>query len=352
MTEKPRLILDAHWRKIDELFSEADLLELGNYFQIIWAKDEPIPDDLLNESLKQASVLVAAEPRIDEMLLSTAVNLKCIIEVSGAFPSTIDYEACDRRNVQVLSCAPGFQQSVAEMSLGLAVGGARGLVDEHERFRRGNERWLNDNAASDFSLFGCHIGFIGYGSIARATHQLLKPFNAQVSAFDPWLSDAKATASNVNLKSLEDLMSGCRLVFVMASPTKNNYQMVNANLMSYLQDGSLLVVVSRAHLVDFDALVEATAQGRFRAAVDVFPVEPLARNHRARSNPHLILSPHRAAAVDKGRQLIGKMILHDMKNLTQGTSERLLQIAVAERIAEEAGVSDSAQVSSMALERG
>lgn len=352
MNVKPTLILDAHWRRLDELFSKQDFLKLQSQFNLIWARDEPIPAQILNEHLPQATVLIAAEPLVDEHVLSIATNLQCVIEVSGAFPSTIDYAACANRNIQVLSCAPGFQQSVAEMSLGMALAGARGLMDEHERFRQGKERWLNDNKDTDFSLFGCNIGFVGYGAIARATHRLLEPFNAQVFAYDPWLDDEQASAAGIGLKSLNELMSSCRLVFIMASPTKNNIQMINGPAMSQLQDGSVLVVVSRAHLVDFDALLEATQGGRFRAAVDVFPTEPLAMDHPARSNPHITLSPHRAAAVDKGRQLIGKMIVNDMKNLLEGRPERLLQIAVASRIAEVAGVSDSTDVSNMALERG
>lgn len=351
MTDKPTLILDAHWRQLDELFSVQDYQQLKNQFQIIWARNEPIPADVLNDHLPHATVLIACDPHVDEEVLSVATNLRCVIEVSGAFPSTIDYAACARHNVQVLSCAPGFQQSVAEMSLGMALAGARGLIDEHERFRQGNERWLNDNADTDFSLFGSTIGFVGYGSIARATHQLLKPFDASVFAYDPWLNEEHALAAGIELKTLVELVSQCRVVFVMASPTKNNFQMINGSLMSNLQDGALLIVVSRAHLVDFEALVDATQGGRFRAAVDVFPTEPLAADHPARSNPHLILSPHRAAAVDKGRQLIGKMIVNDTQNLLEGYPERLLQIADAERIAEVAGVSDSTQVSNMALER-
>ncbi|MFK7993946.1 MAG: NAD(P)-dependent oxidoreductase [Granulosicoccus sp.] len=352
MNDKPMLILDAHWRQINELFSAGDLQKLRELFDVIWARDEPIPADVLEESLPHATVLIAAEPHIDEQSLSVANNLKCVIEVSGAFPSTIDYAACVRHNVQVLSCAPGFQQSVAEMTLGMALAGARGLVDEHERFRHGKERWLNDNSDSDFSLFGCTIGFVGYGSIARATHRLLQPFGAEVFAYDPWLNVQQAAVCGIALKTLDDLMSSCRLVFVMASPSKNNYQMINATQLANLQDGALLVVVSRAHLVDFDAIVEATKTGRFRAAIDVFPTEPLAADHSARRNQHLILSPHRAAAVDKGRQLIGTMILHDMHNLLKAHPDRQLQIAEPARIAEFAGVGNSTQVSTMALERG
>ena len=44
-----------------------------------------------------------------------APQLQTIIGVSGAFPDTVDYVACEKHGVEVLSCAPGFKESVAEM---------------------------------------------------------------------------------------------------------------------------------------------------------------------------------------------------------------------------------------------
>ena len=42
---------------------------------------------------------------------------------------------------------------------------------------------------------------------------------------------------------------------------------------------AVLVLISRAHLVDFEALTELVLEGRFKAAIDVFPAEPLPPDH-------------------------------------------------------------------------
>jgi hypothetical protein len=43
---KPVLILDSHWRRVDELFDANTLLALRKTFDVVWALDSPIPDDL------------------------------------------------------------------------------------------------------------------------------------------------------------------------------------------------------------------------------------------------------------------------------------------------------------------
>ncbi|MEP3295747.1 MAG: NAD(P)-dependent oxidoreductase [Pseudoruegeria sp.] len=324
---KPVLILDAYWRTVSELFSDSDLSSLREQFEVVWGKDSPIPDDVVTAALPEVVALISAAPQITQSTLDAAPNLKVVIEVSGQFPDTIDYAACRARNVQVLSCAPGFSQSTAEMALALALAGARGVVAEHELFRRGRESWKADHPQRDFSLFDADIGFIGFGAIGRETLRLLRPFRPTVRVYDPNLRAAEATAESVQIVSLADVLSNSKLVFVAALPSETNKAMIDARELSRLADGSLLVLISRAHLVDFDALLRDTAFGRIRAAIDVFPEEPVDKKSQMRDNPNLILSPHRSTAVSGGRHLIGNMILKDLNLINSGGSPCNLQSA-------------------------
>lgn len=351
MSSRPTLILDAHWRQIDELFSADDLNRLHELYEVIWARDEPIPASVLEEALPQATVLIAATPRVDVHTLAQAPKLHTVIEVSGAFPDTIDYRLCEQRGVQVLSCAPGFRESVAEMALAMTLAGARGLVQEHENFRQGAEHWLSDNVDTDFSVFNCTAGFIGYGSIARATHEVLRPFNVSTRVFDPWLDAETAQQENIERVDFETLLRSCRVIYVTAAPTSANHHMVGKEALSLMNPGTLLVVISRAHLVDFEAVVDAAASGHIRLAIDVFPEEPLNASHRLRKLPGVILSPHRAAAVKGGRQLIGRMIVHDLHNREHDLAERQLQIARLQHVEALASVNDAHKVAAMAAER-
>ncbi|MBO6675778.1 MAG: hydroxyacid dehydrogenase [Rhizobiales bacterium] len=348
---KTTLILDAHWRQIDELFSRQTLEALHDQFDVVWGKDAPIPADLLADALPKAFAYVAAEPQVSAETLAKAPNLKLVAEVSGHFPDTIDYAACQARDIEVLSCAPGFRQSVAEMGVAMALSLGRGLIREHEAFRRGDERWLDDCAGEDMTLFGAPIGFVGYGSIAREVHRLLAPFDPKVSVYDPWLPEDRAREAGVTLMGLDDLMTQSRCLFIAAAPTRDNLHLIDGPLLAKLPQNATVVLISRAHLVDFDALLAAAEAGHIKAAIDVFPDEPVPANHPMRRCPNTVFSPHRAAAVEGGRQLIGDLLLRDLQLVLDGKTPRHFNRAATLDVAALAGVGDARAVEELAANR-
>ena len=76
--------------------------------------------------------------------------------------------------------------------------------------------------------------------------------------------------------------------------------------------------MSRAGVVDFDALVELVGAGRFRAATDVWPEEPLAADHPARALEGLLLSPHRAGGMREAFLEIGRLAVADLELILRG----------------------------------
>ena len=215
---KPLLILDQHFRTVEELFDAKTFQQLGDLCQIEGGENAPMAHDRLTGLLETAEFLVAARPEITPEILSRAPNLRAVIEVSGAFHGEIDYAACFDRGIEVLSCAPGFRCAVAEMGLAMLLAAGRGLVAEHEAFRDGREAWLDDRTPTDFALFDQRIGFVGYGSIARELHRLLAPFEPDAFAYDPWLS---SFPEGVIGAKLPELFKACRAIIVLPfRPTK------------------------------------------------------------------------------------------------------------------------------------
>jgi len=329
---KPVMILDQHFRTVEELFHPDDYEELLTLCDVTGGADRPMDRSTLEAALPRATFLVAAHPKLSRDDLIGAADLQAIIEVSGTFRIGLDYDFCFERGIEVLSCAPGFQYSVAEMTLGLMLAGARGIVSEHEKFRMGRENWLGENAGSDFTLYKQDIGFVGYGAIARETAQLLAPFDPRIKAHDPWLAESGFDDPSVRFCALDELVSTSRCIVVAAAPTDENYQLLDTTMIGRMKAGTLVIVISRSHLVDFDALIAAADNSRIKVATDVFPREPVLPDAPVRQSKNTILSPHRAAAVEGGRHPIGRMIVSDIKNILNGTSGRHLQPATPARI--------------------
>lgn len=67
---------------------------------------------------------------------------------------------------------------------------------------------------------------------------------------------------------------------------------MNADFLSRMKDGALLVNVSRGAVVDTTALLAELDSGRLRAALDVTDPEPLPQGHPLWQAPGVLISPH------------------------------------------------------------
>lgn len=329
MSQKPTVILDPHFRQMDEIFSPQDRQRLHDLATIVWGKDEPMPQADFLAALPEAEVILCADWRYGDVL-EQAPKLRAIIALSGAFPLELDYAYCHQQRIRVLSVAPAFARQVAEMCLGFALAASREIVAGDRAMRRGDEDYLHAGNRSTFMLYDQPVGMIGYGNIARELHPLLKPFNVRVSAYDPWLGDAYLRQRGVEPMGLGDLLRTSRVVFVLAAPSKENVAMLSREYLEMLQPNSVLVLASRAHVVDFDALTELVLAGRFKLVTDVFPTEPLQADHPIRQAEGAVLSAHRAGSVKEGLWEIGEMALDDLEAVLRGLPPRRLQNAEPE----------------------
>jgi phosphoglycerate dehydrogenase-like enzyme len=331
MATKPIVVVDPHFRRMEEIFAASDLARLHALVEVVWGRDEPMPLDEARDALTSADAIVCTDWRYGDVLDQARV-LRAILGVSGAFPRNLDYDQCFERRIRVLSAAPAFARQVAEMALGMALASSREIVAGDRAMRAGSEQWLWAGNQGTFMLYGKRVGLIGYGNLARALLPLLAPFGCPVSVYDPWLSAGYLRSQDVEPMSIEQLLATSQVIFVLATPSSENQALLSRALLEQIQIGAVLVLISRAHVVDFDALTDLVLAGRFKAAIDVFPNEPLAHDHPIRQAPGAVLSAHRAGSVREGLWEIGRMVVDDLEAITSGLPPLRLQIAQPELI--------------------
>jgi phosphoglycerate dehydrogenase-like enzyme len=331
VTAKPQVIVDPSFRKMQEIFSPADRERLHETVDVVWGRDEAMPIDQARAAMETAAAIVVSGWRFGDVP-ATAHTLRAIIDVSGGFPQTLDYADCFARGIRVLSAAPGFGPQVAEMALGMAIAAGREIVAGDQAMRAGTELWLRAGNATTFMLYDQPVGMIGFGSIARCLMPLLAPFRCAVSVYDPWLGEGYLRYQGVEPVALDQLLRTSRVIFVLATPSVENRALLSRELLAQIQPGAVLVLISRAHVVDFDALTEFVLEGRFKAAIDVFPVEPLPLDHPIRRAPGTVLSAHRAGSVRKGLWELGRMVVDDLEAIARGLPPQRLQVAQPELV--------------------
>ena len=332
MSAKINVLVDPHFRKMEEIFSTEDKARLYDLADVVWGRDDPMPLDDAVAALTKVEAVICANWRYGDALYN-APNLRAILTVSGGFPLDFDYDYCFDKRIRVLSAAPAFGPQVAEMALGMAIAAAREIVAGDRAMRTGQEKYLWHGNVTTFPLFKQAVGFVGYGGLAHALHPLLKPFGCTISAYDPWLSRGYLQRQEVTSVDLDTLLAKSRIIFVLAVPSSENRALLSREKLELIQPGAVFVLISRAHLVDFNALTDLVLAGRFKAAIDVFPQEPLDPDHPIRTAEGAILSAHRAGSVRESMWELGEMVVDDLEAVALGMPPRRLQRAEPELVA-------------------
>jgi phosphoglycerate dehydrogenase-like enzyme len=253
--------------------------------------------------------------------------------VEGNFLPNVDYAECHRRNIPVLSVGPFFAQAVAEMALGLALAAVRRIAQADAAIRRGDESLYGDLDNYDsFLLRGKTLGLLGCGNLGRALLPLLRPFSSDILVHDPWIHPNVLRGMGVEPVGFDELFARSRVLFILAATTTENQGAAGARQFGAMQHGSVVVLASRAGVVDFDALLDAAASGHIRAAIDVFPEEPIPPQHRARRTPNTVLSAHRAGNIPEDWTGMGQMVVDDLEMILRGLPPQRCQRANLETV--------------------
>lgn len=331
---RPRLIVAPYFRRMAEIFSGADLARLHELGDVVWGGDEPMPPEEFAAAVPDAAAIVFGSWTFGpEALDHAGSRLRAILEVAGSHHHPdLDYTWCFENNVAIGSCAPAFGPVVAEMALALTLAATRDIAGGDRAFRAGRERYLHEGCQDATLLFGKTAGFVGCGGLARSLQPLLDPFGVSVLGYDPWLNDEELTDRGIEPVGLEHLVAQSDVIYVLAAPNPTNRKLIDRALMERIRPGSVLVVISRAHLVDFDALTDLVLQGRFRAAIDVFPEEPVPLEHPIRTAENAVLSAHRAGAVPEALHEIGRFVVDDLAAILNGRTPLAMQYATPKLI--------------------
>ena len=291
-----------------------------------------LPAALVDATLPGAAVIVG-QTDLDAARLQRAPHLKAVINVEGNFAQNVDYTECFRRGIQVLTIAPVFSQPVAEMALGFVLDLARGITKADALMRAGDEQYGLAGNRDAFTLRGQTMSLIGCGNLGRALIPLLAPLRPRLLIHDPWLPDSVVRDLGGEPVSLEAALSEARVIFALAGVTEENRGSLGRSKLELIRHDAIFILMSRAGLVDFDALTDLVAAGRFRAATDVFPVEPAPKDLRARGVGGFLLSSHRAGGLPSALAAIGEMVVDDLTLILRGLPPQRLQAARPETVA-------------------
>ena len=316
MSDLPLILSCPLPRSLELIFAPELLADLRARYRIVETTDEglaALPDDVL----AQARYIIG-QPPMDEALLARLTTLRCVFNVESNLLDNMAYEAAFARGIHVVTTGAVFAEPVAEIGLGFALSLLRNIHGADADFREGREAWGGDGNGAARLLTGAEVGILGFGDLGRAVARVLTGFRPRLRVYDPWLAPSRIVAAGAEPASLDEVLAQSDVVFVTAAVTSENQGFLGAKAFALMRTGAAFILLSRASVVDFPALVAAVGSGHIVAASDVWPEEPLAQDHPVRAVKGFLRSAHRAGALDSAMKRMGDMVLEDMDLMDRG----------------------------------
>jgi phosphoglycerate dehydrogenase-like enzyme len=317
MPDRPLILIDPLPRTLDVICEPDVRARLDALGRLVISDEKPMAAAEVDRLLPEAEILIG-QTDMPKARLDRAPKLKAIFNVETNFLPNIDYREAQARGIWVLSPTSSFAAAVAESSLAMAIDLARGITAADRAFRAGKESYGLAANAESFMFAGASVGIVGFGDLGRALRALLVPFRNPVKVYDPWLPEDVIRAADCTPASLDDVLSTSRVIFCFASVTTENQGFIGRREFGLMQQGACFLLMSRAAVVDFPAFLEAVRSGHIRAATDVFPVEPVAKDDPVRGLENLLLSAHRTGGMKEALYQIGRMTVGDAELILKG----------------------------------
>ncbi len=327
MHSKPLIFLDPFPRTEAMVWTPDTRAAMEAMARVVPHFGSRAPDVLVEDILPEVAVIVG-QTALPAERLARAPKLRAVLNVKANWEPTIDYAGAHARGIPVLSAAPAMAPAVAEAALGFAIALGRGVIQGDRAFRAGTERYGIAGNADAISLFDAPVGLIGFGNLGQALVPLLRPFGCRLAAHDPWLSPEHLARHGLEAKPLDDLLADSRYLFILAGVTAENEGFLGRERLARIRPDACVVLISRAEVVDFEAFLDFAQAGRFRAAVDVFPEEPVPAAAPFRStHDRVLFSAHRAGGLEDSYRRIRAAMVEDVRQILAGRPPMAMQRA-------------------------
>jgi phosphoglycerate dehydrogenase-like enzyme len=257
-------------------------------------------------------------------LLKQLPKLK-LLALTGYGLGHVDVACCGEQGI--LCCGSGIYTpaATAEMALALILAAQRDIVVGDSNVRSG---LFQRGIAIGRRLDGAVLGIAGLGKIGSKLASYGQALGMDVIAWSPHLTEDRAQAAGAKLVSKAELFATSDVVSIHLAYAEATHMIVGRDDLSRMKSGALLVNTARAQLIDETAMISAVSAGHIRAALDVYPEEPLPGGSVYKALPSSVLSPHMGFSVEQSMQVFYEQSIENIIAFLDGQPKRVINPAI------------------------
>ena len=253
---------------------------------------------------------IRSATKATEKIIAAADNLK-VIGRAGIGVDNVDIPAASKKGIIVMNTPFGNSITTAEHAISMMMAVARQIPEANASTHAG--KWEKSRFMG-VELTGKTLGVIGAGNIGSIVIDRAQGLKMKVVAYDPFLSEERATDIGVEKVELEELLTRSDFITMHVPLTDQTRNILSRENIAKLKKGVRIVNCARGGLVDEEALAEALKDGHVAgAAFDVFAVEP-ATESPLFNLPNVVVTPHLGAATTEAQENVALQVAEQMSD--------------------------------------
>lgn len=279
----------------------------------------------VGDALENPDGILVRSAKMHEMEVQD--NLLAVAR-AGAGVNNIPVDAYSEKGIAVFNTPGANANGVKELTLAALFLSARNISGgiswatalETDDVAKAVEK--GKSAFGGIELEGKTLGVIGLGAIGGkvANAAASSAIGMNVIGYDPYLSIDNAWNLSRSVKrasGYDEIFKTCDFITLHLPATKDTKGMIGKETLAMMKDGVRLINLSRAELVDTDALKEALLQGKVARYVTDFPTNDTVGVEGIVTIPHLGASTEESednCAIYAAKELIDYLENGNIKN--------------------------------------
>lgn len=243
-------------------------------------------------TLEEADYYFATNYKVTKEVMEQSPKLKLIVRTGVGFEN-VDIEYAKSRNIPVTIATGANAVSVAEMIVAFMLNCARKFCFYDRSTKEG--KWYTwEYRHETFDLQGKTLGVIGAGLIAREVFRRVRAFGVNCVYYDMFrLKPEQEEEYGLTYMSTEKLLEESDFVMAQVPCNAKTTGMLGREQFKRMKKTAYIINAARGPIVDEEALIWALDNKEIAgAALDVFNVAPLPKDHKLLTYPNVITTPH------------------------------------------------------------